>query len=136
MTCKGARRVIALQAVDEVWRVAHNCVETVLCRVLQHVAVDYLNSFSPWRVVGIYACLHGCLAVYFYTGNQCVAALCCHNGNEPGAATYVKHPFALAAVEPTAKQTPVGAHFHRAVALLNGELLEFEIAVRHCCSVE
>ena len=61
-----------------------------------------------------------------------LAQCCCDNR---AAIADVKYALALSAVEPAAKQTTVCAHLHCAVALFNGELLEFEITVGHCCTM-
>ena len=136
MSCKRARSLVALKAVDEVWRIADYSVERILRRVLQNVAVNDSNSVVPWRIIYISCGLSGGLLLNLDTGYGGAASLCCHNGDESASASNVQNPLAGGAVEPTAEQATIGSYLHGAIFLLNGELLESEITVRHPLAFE
>ena len=131
VACECALLIIAFQAVVEIWRVAYNAVVEGGGLVCEKVAVDNLDSFVPWGVLYVFFrfCCSG--KVNLDAGDFCFAALCCHDCYKSAACACVENIFSFFCVEPCAKKAAVGANLHCASILLNGELFEFEIVVRH-----
>jgi hypothetical protein len=103
--------------------------------MVQNICIDNLYAVTPRTVLSVGSCLHGRILVNLNTGYRGVATLCGHDAYETAAASYIKNTLAQRDIKPSAQQTAVGTNLHGAPALLNCELLEFEITVGHCCTM-
>lgn len=131
MACKSSLLAIAFKAVCKIGRIAYYSVKFFRWLIFGRIYVDYFNPIAPWRIIYILNSLESSNRVYFNTCDFCIAALCCHNGDKPGAGTDIQNPLAVVYIEPCAQQAAVGAHFHGTAFLLDREFFESKIIVGH-----